>query len=162
MIESYEVGDKLLPEDFVSDYYMPMGAYQYCEVTDIDADKVQLTYVNEIGHTEDTMLVSKDQMARMLGWEDDPLLGAGDDEVALYEVQMELLIDDSVTQEVADDEIVDIVQNAPTKEEDGNFELLDTEDDQPQVFVEKEDERVVRAWVFASKDACYKAYLKAK
>ena len=157
MIDSYEVGDKLTATDFVSDYYMPMGEYQYVEITDIDGDKVELTYHNDIGHIEDVMYVSKDQMARMLGWEDDPLLGAGDAETELYNMQLDILLGEG-TEDVSDDEVITTIQNAPTLEEDGDFELLETDEGEAGVYVEKNEEQVVRAYVFRNLGEAKKAF----
>lgn len=157
MVESYSVGDKLLPEDFSSAYYMPQGAYQYCEVLDITDDKVQLSYVDVVGSTESTMWVTKNQMERMLGWEDDPLIGADDaqlEELGLLDV----VIGDDMPEQPSDEEILNTIQTAPTEDDGGEFELLNTDGEKFSMFIQKRDERAIKAFIFSDKESCRIAY----
>ena len=52
------------------------------------------------------------------------------------------------------------MQTAPTEEEKDNIELLNTDEGEPGVVVEKEDETVVAAYVYANKDFARAAFLK--
>lgn len=73
MIDSYEEGQKLYAEDFIDDYYLPEGKYEYCEVESIDDDVVTLVYHG--AESEDTMTWTRAEMEHMLGWD----LGSDDD-----------------------------------------------------------------------------------
>ena len=155
ILDSYQVGDKLTEEDFANAYYMPAGAYQYVEIAEIDGDQVQLIYVDTMGSTTDSMWVSKAQMARMLGWEEDPLIGADDAELAEY--GLEVIMDEDAA-DIENEEIIDMVQNAPTEEESGEFELLDVDDEKIGCFIKKRGERILSAYIFGSKEKARAEY----
>lgn len=75
MLESYEEGQKLLAEDFIDDYYMPEGKYQYCEIMDIGDDIVTVCYHGQ--NADDIMEWTRAEMEHMLGWD----LGADDSRI---------------------------------------------------------------------------------
>lgn len=67
MLESYEEGQQLHVDDFIDDYYMPEGEYEYCEVESIDDDTVELVYYGIDG--EERMTFTRAEMEHMLGWD---------------------------------------------------------------------------------------------
>lgn len=70
MIDSYEVGQAILPEDFADEFYCPSAIYEGAVVKEIGDDAVTLEFVplDETKFT-DTVVVSRSEMEEMLGWE---------------------------------------------------------------------------------------------
>lgn len=166
MIDSYQPGDKLTNKDFIDDYYMPQGRYMYCEVVEVDDDNVKLLFVGDDG-LEDEMTVSRDQMARMLGWEEDLQLGADDIQTEIIEKQIEMIEeggdvdidspDESVG--VVEDDEVESILSAPAEDVSDNAELIDTEGiSDKSAWVEVFDGFATKLHLFATKSACLEDY----
>ena len=79
MLESYEEGQQLHTEDFIDDYYLPEGKWEYAEVETIGEDIVTLHYYGIDG--EEVKEWTRAEMEHMLGWDiaadDDRLDGDG-------------------------------------------------------------------------------------
>lgn len=166
-VDSYQAGDVLTSEDFVDSYYMPEGRYTHCEVVSVGDGDVELSFVNEEDGIDDRMTVSRDQMARMLGWEDDVQLGADDIQTEVLEKQVELMLGegevavdspDGSVGEVEDDEVESILSAPPEEAADGG-ELVDTDGvSDKHAWVETVDGFATRLHLYATREACLEGY----
>ena len=144
LIDSYEVGQKLTKDDFVSDYYFPWAKWEYAEVTKIDGDAVELHYVNETNDEEDTQVFTQAEMEEMLGW--DMIV---DDESPDMEVEDE----DDV--EPSKSEVEAMAYNSPCLKRIGSYELLDSP---IPSFVKVSNGVVKKIYLYASKNKCLRRF----
>ena len=68
MVESYEIGQKLFADDFISDIYFPSAKYDYAEVIDVQENFCTLKYVDLNTETEEIINWTRAEMEEILGW----------------------------------------------------------------------------------------------
>ena len=68
MLDSYEVGQRLIADDFADMSYFPSAKWDYAEVVAIDDDAVTLLYVDGATGNQEACIWTKGEMEEMLGW----------------------------------------------------------------------------------------------
>lgn len=144
MLNSYEVGQKLVKGDFVSDYYFPWAKWDYAEVSDIQDGCVELTYVNVEDAVEETRVFTRGEMEGMLGWD-----------VAAPIVETGIEVENPDDVRLSRREISDLAYSTPTKKIIGSYELLQS---LVPAFVETREGRVTRLWVYADAEKCEREF----
>lgn len=149
MLESYEVGQKLTAEDFVSDLFFPSAKWDYAEVTEITDNTATLRYVNEEDQLEESVMWSKEEMAEMFGWnieKDENVFDIVDER-------------EDQTEELVTEDIVTMAYNSHTASINGSYELLDAP---IPMFIHVKSGKVKSAHIFSDDISCIKAFRSIK
>lgn len=152
LLDSYEVGQKLVKGDFVSDYCFPWAKWDYAEVVDIRDNSVELKYVNVEDAVEEVQTFSKEEMEEMLGWN---LEKDENDLVKDEEADVTVEIEDPDLVNPSNAEIAAIAYSTPTKAIIGSYELLQS---RIPAFAEVKEGRVAKLWLFSDAERCEREF----
>lgn len=152
LLDSYEVGQKLVKGDFVSDYYFPWAKWDYAEVVDIRDNSVELKYVNIADAAEEVQTFTKEEVEEMLGWnlekEENDLVDDDDGDVSIE-------IEDPDRVNPSNEEIARIAYSTSTKTVIGPYELLRS---RIPAFAEVRQGRVAKLWLYADEERCEREF----